>query len=1055
MSLTSLSAITRRSQARALALLVVAMLLPAAAHAQQAQASVAGVARDASGNVVPGVTVEVAGPALIERVRTGVTDGRGFYRIIDLPGGTYTVTFTLSGFTTYRREGIQLEGSFTATVNADMRVGTLAETVIVTSESPIVDVQSAKREDVLRRDVITSLPIARDWFSLATTIPGVDVVGLTSGQDMGGLNLSEIVTTVAQQGAGQAVGFRGFGEGRLQVDGLSTGGSRWGSGSGSFLPDISNAQEVQIISSGGLGSAEVGGPVINVIPRSGGNRFQASFYYNFSNNALQGDNITDELRSQNPNLPRANANVIKLQDVTPSAGGPIKKDRLWYFVSVRNNRTDQWVPGNYFNTNANIAPSLLGSLDALYAPDFDRGAFSDARFREASARATWQASQRNKFTVSYSQQYRENNYNGGGTFAGSTLVSPEAGGTTDARPQTLPQVSWSSPWSNRLLLEGGFSGFRAYTGGQARDSYDPVATRITQTNVNIAGLPANATITTGAQQYSNNLSFNPRWRATAALITSGHNLRFGYDGFYSKQTLESHLTGTDGLIITINRLTGARSFTVNAVDGYPAGGSAIENYVKASGLYVEDQWTLGRLTLQGAVRFDYAMSGYPEQTYGPGLLVANAVTFPAGKAVWGYKDITPRVGVAYDLFGNGRTALKFNFGHYVSAASNDPPYQNNNPTASLTNTTPARSWTDNNNNLLVDCDISNGAAQGPGLAVPSVDNCGAVNLGTIGSAAVSTTVTDPSTLGGWNVRPSDYQVGLGVQQQVARGVSVEVTWRRRTQNNFTYTDNLNIANFTTDADGNITSPVYTPYFITSPLDGSIITGLYDINSNTLGNNSLILGTTEQYKVYTRYQDIDVNVSARLRNGLVVRGGTQTGTRTGYTCGSNPDNPGTLRGCHTEQPWLTRYNGSASYLVPKFDSRWISWARDINVSATWSAIPTFISEAANYTVPTGPGSEFQAQIGRAPLSGISPVVNLNDPSRPEFPDMRVEQNVRFSRLIRLLGTRTNVGVDIFNFPNTHSVLARNNTYNPANVSTYRQPTQIIPARFFKFSVQFDF
>ena len=107
------------------------------------------------------------------------------------------------------------------------------------------------------------------------------------------------------------------------------------------------------------------------------------------------------------------------------------------------------------------------------------------------------------------------------------------------------------------------------------------------------------------------------------------------------------------------------------------------------------------------------------------------------------------------------------------------------------------------------------------------------------------------------------------------------------------------------------------------------------------------------------------------------------------------------------------------------------------------------------MPTGAGSEFQAQIGRAPLSGVSPVVNLKDPSRPEFPDMRVEQNVRFSRLIKLLGTRTNVGVDIFNFPNTHSVLARNNTYNPANLNTYRQPTQIIPARFFKFSVQFDF
>ena len=152
--------------------LLLALAWPIAAYAQAAQASVAGVVKDPSGDVLPGVTVEVSGPSLIEKVRVGETDGRGFYRIIDLPGGTYAVTFTLQGFTTLKRENVQLEGSFAATINADLTVGAVNETITVTADTPIVNVQSSVREDVFRRDTITSLPISRDWFSLATLIPG-------------------------------------------------------------------------------------------------------------------------------------------------------------------------------------------------------------------------------------------------------------------------------------------------------------------------------------------------------------------------------------------------------------------------------------------------------------------------------------------------------------------------------------------------------------------------------------------------------------------------------------------------------------------------------------------------------------------------------------------------------------------------------------------------------------------------------------------------------------------------------------------------------------------
>src|SRR5687767_11356351 len=154
------------------------VLLPAAAYAQ---ASIAGVARDTSGAVLPGVTVEVASPALIEQVRSVVTDGTGQYRVVGLPPGTYTVTFRLPGFAVVVRQGIELTGTFTARVGAEMKVGTLEETITVTGESPVVNVQNTNTERVIDSEVLEVLPTARNEYSLSVLIPGVTTTG---GQDV-------------------------------------------------------------------------------------------------------------------------------------------------------------------------------------------------------------------------------------------------------------------------------------------------------------------------------------------------------------------------------------------------------------------------------------------------------------------------------------------------------------------------------------------------------------------------------------------------------------------------------------------------------------------------------------------------------------------------------------------------------------------------------------------------------------------------------------------------------------------------------------------------------
>ncbi len=266
-----------RQSAAALSLVI---LLPAAAFAQ---AAITGVVKDASGAVLPGVTVEAASPALIERARSVVTDDTGQFRIVDLRPGTYTVTFTLTGFSTVRREGIALSGDFVATVNGDLKVGTLEETITVTGESPIVDVQSVKVQKIIDREIIAAIPSSRNASGIQALIPG-----LSSGGDSGG------ITGGTGGSAGNIHGGRAS-DSRTLHDGINTGWA--GANSNAAISNVAGSQEVALTTSGGLGEAETGGVVLNVIPRDGGNTFSGTFFMSGANGAMQGSNYTDALKA--------------------------------------------------------------------------------------------------------------------------------------------------------------------------------------------------------------------------------------------------------------------------------------------------------------------------------------------------------------------------------------------------------------------------------------------------------------------------------------------------------------------------------------------------------------------------------------------------------------------------------------------------------------------------------------------------------------------------------------------------------------------------------------
>jgi len=292
------------------------------------QAAITGVVKDASGGVMPGVTVEVASPVLIERVRTAVTDDTGQYRIVDLRPGTYSVTFTLTGFSTIKRDGIELSGTFVATINGDLKVGALQETITVSGETPIVDVQSAKTQTTINKDIIAAIPSSRSITGLQAVIPGMAGTG-----DNGGIG----------GGSGGSAGSMHGGrpsDSRTMSDGLNMGWA--GANSNAAILNSAGAQEVVLSTSGGLGEAETAGVVLNVVPRDGGNNFSGSVVFTGANGSMQSSNYTQALKDAGLRSP---AELLKVWEFNPMGGGRIVRDRLWFYLSYRETYGENTIPG--------------------------------------------------------------------------------------------------------------------------------------------------------------------------------------------------------------------------------------------------------------------------------------------------------------------------------------------------------------------------------------------------------------------------------------------------------------------------------------------------------------------------------------------------------------------------------------------------------------------------------------------------------------------------------------------------------------------------------------
>jgi hypothetical protein len=973
--------------------LLCVLLMPGVSLAQSA---ISGVVRDTSGAVLPGVTVEGSSPALIEKTRSAVTDGQGVYRLVDLRPGIYTITFTLPGFSTVRREGLELPDAFTATVNAELRVGALEETITVTGESPLVDTQSVVQRSVLPSTMIDALPSARLVHNLVLLQPGVGGVLLGASQ--------------ADQRATTIHGSRGTAP--VMIDGFSVNFTATGPGSNSsFYLNVALAQEATIQTAAGSPEYQWGAIHSNVIPKEGSNQFSGYLFTTFTNGDMQADNLTDELKAQGITSVSRND---KRYNVVPAAGGPIMRDTLWFYTAFQKAAIDLIRGDMYYNAD---------QFGWRYVADLSRPAPNLVTDEDWSLRLTWQATPRNKFMFYFDQQpHIIHQRNGTST---SPVYAPEATNTYRLWPNAVYTVVWKSPVTSRLFVDVGGG---AYTTAIAtRASEDPGYANVdpfsivpaieTTSNLCFRNSGCDGNGGWDARPYNRTYST----RASATYVTGSHSYKVGMQTRYGR----------------VSNNYASNDYTVTLTNWIPVSLTQIVKPQKFDtkfmlfGLFAMDQWTFGRATLNYGVRYDQQIGTVPANNLAAGPYVP-ARNYPEVKNVPNYKDLSPRLGFSYDLFGDGKTAIKASANRYTTIIGTSLVRANDPLGLSVLNVT--RTFTDGNANFIPDCDLANPLAQDN--RANGGDLCGQVSDLNFGKANPRNVGYNPDLLTGWHKSPSEWEYSVSLQQEITTGLSANVAWFRRSYANFVRTDNLLV----TPAD-------YDSYCVTAPSHPTLPGGggyqvcdLYDIKPAKFGQVQNQTNAAADYGEDSEvWSGLDATISARFPWGATVSGGLSTGRRHTVTC-AVVDTP-TNQYCDTKEPFQTQFKFIGNYPLPWYG---------IEVSGTYLNIPPqFLSATAVFTsaqiAPTLERNLSAGATSRVTVNLIQPNTVFHPQGRQTQVDFKVSKVTNFGRY------RLNTGVEFFNLFNGTGIQRFNNRVN----ATYPRVLEIQYARYAQLSAQLTF
>jgi hypothetical protein len=1005
-----------RNVKRLVSVILFLLLVPTWAAAQ-GLGTIAGVVKDASGAVLPGATVEVASPALIEKARMAVTNESGQYTIISLPPGIYTVTFTLPGFSTTRREGVQMLANFTAKVDAEMKVGGVAETVDVTAETPLVDTQSSAVARAVTKEIIRMVPTGGTMYQLASMMVGVEMTRSAAVVDVGGSTGSPVQAQLQAHGGAP-------GDEVQMIDGLKVGNMMSNSGrtNQTLSPLLFEQIDVQI--SGHGGDSPSIGVQSNLIPRTGGNSFHGTLLANGSTNALQSNNLTSRLKA----LGLTDTTRLKnMYDINGGFGGPVVRDRLWFFATGRYQTNTSYIAGLYFPKD----PTSFVRVE-----DKTRQAFDDQFIWDYTTRLTAAITQKMRLNGFIQIQHKWWPH-----WAITAATSPESVARVDW-PGRLYQVSWTWTATNRLLFEAGTN---------LGDSSDTILPRPGE--VNGLGAPvrvveqggtfngvAIAPITYGP--FGDVIYETPMHqqgsRASMSYVTGRHEFKIGMDlqrGF--RERIAANFSND------IRYRT--QNFVLNQVTIFAPSGHYRSNLDYNLGFFLQDRWRMGRLSVSPGLRFEFQKESNDAYTAGPTTYTPTRnLSFPSANVV-NWKEVNPRLGVSYDLFGNGKTALKASAARGVAQEGLNTA-DSIHPAVALSTSVARTVIADSNLNNVADCNLLNPLANG---------ECGPWLTSGFGGT-IPITKQDPRTLSAWGVRPWNWEFSTGFQHQLTDRVSAGFTYYRRINGGFLVTDNT--ANTAAD---------FTQFSLTVPTDSRLPTSgqkvtVFDINptlasgASFSATNNVTTFASDYGHQYRHWNGFDAMTNVRLQR-VTLQGGVTAGKTMldncevakklpevlniiglgGIVTGTTP-----LEFCHYETGWQPQIKLFASYDVP--------W-HGLRVSSTFAST-------------AGPGlqagviysnADVTAVLGRGISGGGNKTINVFSPDST-FGDRLNRLDLRFSKIFRLReGNTLDANFDIYNSTNSDAAITETTTYSGVNGGAWRKPTGVIQGRIFKFGMRWDF
>lgn len=902
------------------AILLLGICLLADAHllAQITTGSITGLVTDNTGAIMPGVTVSLTGQRVMGK-QVQVTDSRGNYRFDRLPPGSYDLKFEMDGFNALNRQGIVVSATFTATVNVQLQVGNIAETVTVAGSAPAVDTRSNVQQTVMSQDILEGIPTGRDPWSVAKLIPGLTV----SRYDVGGTQGMSAATMTAH-------GSNGFNQ-TIAIDGLSMNYPGGTGGATMLYYDQGMFEEVNFQTSAIPAEVGVGGVFLNMVTKSGSNVFHGDARYSFANESMQAENFADVTAKYN--FPGGNP-ITGQYDFNATAGGPIIKDKMWFFGSGRVWRVDK-------------------TLLTTYNPD-GSNAIDDNLIWNLSGKINGQLNPSHSVAVGYNFNAK-NRYHRRDT--PPNYVEDKAAALQDQKGYSA-QVRYTG-------VLGARSVFVSTVGIMAGTFPKRYQKDVTPTDIRRED-SALSTATGAAVANYENPNYSLRFDNTLShtLVGAGGTHSFKAGVAFVRQSYRERARMNEDMVLIYNNgvAVQVRAYAT-PVDG--------NNYIQQVGIFGQDSWTLGHLTLNLGGRADRAHGWMPEQVSGAGRWVAERRL--ARKDVYKQWIAVWRLGLAYDVFKNGRTAIKGNVSRYgdqvgISSVTDVNPFAGDPLSPALSRGLIA--WKDLNGNNL-----------------PEPTELGVFEGFTGGS---TTRYTNPD---GPNWGYSD-EMTAGVEHELITGLRVGAMYYHRTNRN--QLGSVNAA---------VPSTAYTPVTITNPLGGTIT--LYNLAPAYLGLQNNVVQNLSILD--TDYDGFEITANKRFsKRWQVLLGFTVGRNKGGLKNGADFHDPNNLQNQQgivgNDSTYQSRLAGT--YVVPR---------AEVTVSGS------FLSN-------TGYPRQTTYSVTRSVFPGLtrsSQTVYLTRRGDERLPSVRL-LDLRFSRSFRL---RTRVTFeplfDIFNLTNSDAIVGVTN------------------------------